>query len=675
MGTVLEARADLDALGLSKVSVWDNETSSGLSVWDMPLREAIQVKSQSHWVLSHWPDELVAGAKRVIMFGGWADPAGNWTYLLDESTPRPVAATIAVLASKLTGAKPVGKFYRPGGSVFHLFEKNGKPILVAASAAPRKTTLNLGSGAVTITDYQGNETRQAVANGEVALNLEPMEVFVEGGDLRVLKSYLTLSIGEDRRPVEYPKVAAINASQVKVPVRLRNPYTTPLRGSLSITGGAGWPAMTQRYSIPAGREVAIDVVVKPPAGVAAGDFELQALIQFEDKKIPSLQKPFGLTLISPDMVGNLLRNGDFERVGNTEQAAASWSLGQFARRYASNGGLGLGTHVLRYENSGGWDSSTQTVKAPAGQSYLYTAWVWNQNMQAGSNITHQMTDGTKKDFYIPQVFDAGMNSSSWKLLFTRTDTPPNLKEISFSPVVNGSGWAMFDNMRVTLYEGTNYAAEVHQARGAHKIDGKLDDWDKKSPIPLLAENQLTVTDKSYAWTPDNLSGVAYLEWDAQGLHFAAEVRDDKQAAPSTGENTLSGDSIALAIHPANRSAEKNDRAYVYYLSAASPGGGSGAHTLYRPAARSGGLSSGQLAKDSSVYELAVHREGTLTTYELMIPWHELGGITANFGTKFGLSLQLNDNDGAGRVASMTWGDGLEPAWNPAAFGVSTLVNR
>jgi hypothetical protein len=59
--------------------------------------------------------------------------------------------------------------------------------------------------------------------------------------------------------------------------------------------------------------------------------------------------------------------------------------------------------------------------------------------------------------------------------------------------------------------------------------------------------------------------------------------------------------------------------------------------------------------------MAVHREGTLTTYELMIPWHELGGIMPTFGTKFGISLQLNDNDGYGRVASMTWGDGLEPA--------------
>jgi hypothetical protein len=674
MGSVLEAHDDLNSAGL-KLPVWDNESSSGLSVWDMPLREAIQVKSQSQWVLSHWPDELVAGAKRVVMFGGWADPAGNWTYLLDESTPRPVAATIAVLSSKLAGATPLGKFFRPGGGVFHLFEKSGKPILIAASATSQSTSLPIGAEKITVTDYQGNATIMAAPKGQLSLRVDPMPVFIEGGDLQVLKSQLTLAVGENKQPVEYARVVAIASDKIKIPVRLRNPYNRPLRASLSINGSKNWQTVAQKHVVPAGRELTVDVVATPPLGATAGDFAMQASLQFDNEKLPALQKPFGLTLISPDQVGNLLLNGDFEQAGSAEQVAASWSMGKFARRTASGGGLGLGNHVLRYENTGDWDSSTQTLKATPGQSYLYTAWVWNQNMQAGSNITHQKTDGTKQDFYIPQVFDAGMNSASWKLLFTRTNTPPNLREIAFTPVVNGSGWALFDNMRVTLYEGTHYAAEVHQAQGARTIDGKLDDWSQKCPIPLLVENQLSIINQGYKWAPDNLSGVAYLEWDAKGLYFAAEVRDDKQVALSSGESTLSGDSIALAIHPANRSEGKDDKAFVYYLSAASPGGGSGAHTLYRPATRSGGLSSGHLAKDSSVYEFSVQRQETLTTYELRIPWSELGGITAGFGTKFGLSLQLNDNDGAGRVASMTWGDGLQPTWHPRNFGVSTLVNR
>ena len=37
--------------------------------------------------------------------------------------------------------------------------------------------------------------------------------------------------------------------------------------------------------------------------------------------------------------------------------------------------------------------------------------------------------------------------------------------------------------------------------------------------------------------------------------------------------------------------------------------------------------------------------------------------------------QLNDNNGKGRKAWMTWGGGLHPAWQPTRFGVVTLVKR
>jgi len=43
------------------------------------------------------------------------------------------------------------------------------------------------------------------------------------------------------------------------------------------------------------------------------------------------------------------------------------------------------------------------------------------------------------------------------------------------------------------------------------------------------------------------------------------------------------------------------------------------------------------------------------------------------GAQFGLSLLLNDNDGAGRAAAMNWGEGLLAGWSPSHFGVATLV--
>ena len=59
-------------------------------------------------------------------------------------------------------------------------------------------------------------------------------------------------------------------------------------------------------------------------------------------------------------------------------------------------------------------------------------------------------------------------------------------------------------------------------------------------------------------------------------------------------------------------------------------------------------------------------------YELRIPLSELG-ILGAVGTRIGLSLQLNDNDGKGLVGQMNWGGGLYPIWNPLDFGIVTLV--
>ena len=80
-----------------------------------------------------------------------------------------------------------------------------------------------------------------------------------------------------------------------------------------------------------------------------------------------------------------------------------------------------------------------------------------------------------------------------------------------------------------------------------------------------------------------------------------------------------------------------------------------------------------MAKDSSVYDVAVRRGNGVTTYELRMPLAELGGIVPAVGTKFAFSLQLNDNDGKGKAAHMNWGGGISPAWNPGKFGVVTLV--
>ena len=71
--------------------------------------------------------------------------------------------------------------------------------------------------------------------------------------------------------------------------------------------------------------------------------------------------------------------------------------------------------------------------------------------------------------------------------------PEDLVEAGFVPVVNGAGKAFYDNLRVTAFEGTDFAAEATRVRRAIKIDGKLDDWAGKCPIPLIGKINAALT--------------------------------------------------------------------------------------------------------------------------------------------------------------------------------------
>ena len=90
--------------------------------------------------------------------------------------------------------------------------------------------------------------------------------------------------------------------------------------------------------------------------------------------------------------------------------------------------------------------------------------------------------------------------------------------------------------------------------------------------------------------------------------------------------------------------------------------------MFRPNAFSLGAKSGQLAKDSSVYEVSIERKGTKTVYALRIPWAEIPGFTPAVGATMGCNLVLFDSDGPGpALGRMTWGAGLKPGAGDCAL--------
>jgi hypothetical protein len=680
---VVDARDDLDRQGLKNIRVWDDETGNGLSTWNLPSRDILQVTSQSQWALTRWPDELIGGAERITAFAGPADAAGNWSYIVDKETPRPYATTIAVLISKLATAKPLGKFFRTDGAqgsgVFQLFERDGKGVLVAGSSGTDAVdvALNVGANAIAVTDYQGNETTlRPDAQGKIALHLEPMPVFLEGGDLDVLKTELELSLGNAARPTPIPSLVVLQGATASVPVNVSNPSDQPMQAKVSIiTADGQTPLGSKTVTLAPAEKTMLNISVTPPANMTGAQRVMARLEQTQGKALPTVEKPFTLNFIELSMLGNLVVNGGFEAADDrTPSGAASWHSGNGVTRVSSEGGLGLGDWMIRMQRPKDYMNVYQEISPTPGESYLYSAWILSHGMEnAGSNLTLSFKNRPEERLFTPKVFDVGGNTPSWRLVSMRIDTPDDLTSISLTPIAKGDGYALFDNVRLSIYQGTNFAAEAHKVDKPPVLNGSLDGWNKECPIPLLSDNQLTVFDPTYVWKPEKLSGVAYLEWDNDALYFAADVIDDQNDAPFTDDRTPESDSIVLAIDPSNRTKGRENEAYEYYLSAASPGGGSGKFTLYRPATHAGGLPAGQLARDSSVYDMLVKRDGNHTIYQARLPWSQLGAISPVAGTQFSLSLQLNDNNGHGRAACMTWGDGIQPAWDPAHFGVTTLV--
>ena len=678
---VCEAREDLASFGCSEVKVWDNETGRSVLNWDQPAVKQIADTVQPNWVLTQWTDELVADCSRIIYFGGEGSATGNFDYVMDDLTPRPVAATLAVFTSKLFQARGVGVFGLGKGAVFHLFERSGEAVLVASTYEDQGEQVELATGSrtVLVTDYQGNEHKHSTQEGLAALPLAPLRCFVEGADLDVVKAYLVPTIqvhgagGKREKLVTTPTLSLLKGRPGTVNVRLRNLYTRTLSGTLSFDTLPAWLATNDLpFALRPGEDKLVPIPTSVPNDAEANLYRQELTVRFAWEKLPVVMKPFNVSVLSPDSIGNLLRNGNFEQAEADGSEPAHWGGSGARLASAEDLGLGLGKHVLEFPRSTGWQHYGQTVDLRGGVTYLYTAWVWNKGVVGGSNLNQYFKDGSSKSLYNNAVINIGDSTKHWKLFTCRYKAPEGLVRAGFVPVAKGAGTALYDNIRVTLFEGTDYAIEAHETEQRPVIDGRLDDWARTCPLPLIGSNQLTVLSDAYEWTPRNLNAVAYLAWDADNLYVAVEAMDDRHHATGNGEGVVNGDSLILAFDPTNRSPEALKRAFAYYVSSARPGGGSGVNTLFRPQQHSAGLRTGHLARDSSVYELATTHADGRTTYELRMPFSELG-VQPVFGGKFAFSIQLNDNDGGGLAAHMNWGGGLAPVWRPANFGLVTFV--
>jgi hypothetical protein len=208
----------------------------------------------------------------------------------------------------------------------------------------------------------------------------------------------------------------------------------------------------------------------------------------------------------------------------------------------------------------------------------------------------------------------------------------------------------------------------HHAARPPVLDGDLTEWHDLSPLVINDKADWGGHHQS-RWTgPDDLSGRVWSRWDDQHLYFAIEVTDDHHHAPVANRDMHKYDCVHLgfdlrrdALDPQAFFVEDDcdygvtltDRGVAYRFWGAK-----------RPE---------ETPKEMVV---AARREGTLTTYEIAMPWKAEFEPYAGPrpGHVIGLTLMLRDLDPGEREGFLRWGEGLR--WHtkrPALFNSLQLV--
>jgi len=185
------------------------------------------------------------------------------------------------------------------------------------------------------------------------------------------------------------------------------------------------------------------------------------------------------------------------------------------------------------------------------------------------------------------------------------------------------------------------------------INGDLSDWAGLAPIRLPEDG--TVKMSGYGG-PSDLSGDVRIAYDAQNIYVSAQMTDDVFDQTENEANTWKGDSLQFAI---SRGAP-GESLESYEFTISLPASGPQAFRVLDPKKSVPGLISN--------YQLAIVRDETqkTTTYEFALPWSHLPGIAPDQGL-YGISLLVNDADGAGRKGWIEWGSGIGSTKNATLY--------
>ena len=198
-------------------------------------------------------------------------------------------------------------------------------------------------------------------------------------------------------------------------------------------------------------------------------------------------------------------------------------------------------------------------------------------------------------------------------------------------------------------------ARVPRARGKIVLDGQLDeaDWRDAPRYRIDQERQYFYIHQDVKrWGgPQDLSGTLRFLWDDDYLYVGVEVTDDIFLNHSQDATIWAQDSVQFLINPFRQDAQGKGR-YDYAMGLGAKGPQTWCNLSADASAPTGDVPSIRLS--------ARHVDpGTGNmVYEVAIPWARVAPFKPGAGRDLGLSMILNEDDGAGRKTFMGWFSGV-----------------
>jgi hypothetical protein len=192
---------------------------------------------------------------------------------------------------------------------------------------------------------------------------------------------------------------------------------------------------------------------------------------------------------------------------------------------------------------------------------------------------------------------------------------------------------------------------VPRARSPVKLDGSMAeaDWKRATVLAINEARQYFSFDpQKIKWKgPQDLSGTVQFLWDDKYLYVGVKVVDDVLANSQTDGDLWAGDGLQFMVDPARESAEKPGK---YDLGAAITKKGPQAWCFLSAESRA---PPGE-AKEILVSGKRASADRGDMTYVVAIPWSRVAPFKPGLGANLGMCVTINEDDGPGRAAFMTW---------------------